>query len=74
MNEYELASHEKRALERAQEALAREKQALEQTRDALLREKQTLEHAVSGTLVSSRSWRMTAPLRYLVGLFKAYSR
>jgi GT2 family glycosyltransferase len=66
---HEALALEKHALEQTHDTLSREKQALEQTRDTLLREKQALERALSA-LLASRSWRITAPLRYLVGLVK----
>lgn len=66
---HDALEREKRELERTHEALTREKLALEQARDTLSREKQTLEQTLSA-LLASRSWRITAPLRQLIGLVK----
>ncbi len=52
-------------LEQEKQTLEQEKQTLEQEKQTLEQEKQTLETVLSQTM-SSRSWRITKPLRSVV--------
>lgn len=60
------------ALKREREALRREKAALRREREALKREQAALRREQA--ILSSLSWRITAPLRAVVGLFARKGR
>jgi hypothetical protein len=58
----QFVEREKQVLQQTKETLEREKQVLQQAKETLEREKESL--------VNSRSWRITKPLRFISGLFK----